>query len=65
MNRQKLGKILKKLRQQKKISTYVMLQKGIRVDTLKHMESGTKNYTIDKFLLYLDILEVDINFKDR
>jgi transcriptional regulator with XRE-family HTH domain len=63
--RQKVGKCLKSLRKEKRISTYQMTKEyGIRFEAIQAIEAGSSNYTIDSFLTYIDAIGFDIVAED-
>ena len=55
--RKKVGEYLKKIREDKGVSTYKMMKEGVRVEVLKSIEDGSKNYTIDNFLNYIRVVD--------
>lgn len=65
MNRKEIGEILAKIRNKKNISTYKMVKAGIRLQTMKAIEKGSSNYTIDTLLLYVDTVDAQIVIKDK
>lgn len=56
--RQKVGEFLKSIRDEKGISTYQMTKShGIRFEVIQAIESGSANYTIDNFLVYIAAID--------
>lgn len=55
-----LGATLQKLREQNKISTYDMVQKGFRMENIQKIETGLENYTISTLLDYLNLIGIDL-----
>jgi transcriptional regulator with XRE-family HTH domain len=64
--RQVLGQGLKELRTSKGISTYAIRQKtNLSGETIKQIEEGSANYTIDSFFQYIQAIDVYIFFSDK
>jgi transcriptional regulator with XRE-family HTH domain len=62
MTREKLGKRLKEIRQEKGVTTYDMERKKVRFEVIQSIEKGDKNYTILSLLKYMT--SAGIRFKD-
>lgn len=61
-----LGKQLRAFRENKGISVYRIAKKGnIRIDQVKAIEEGEKNYTIDAFLGYIAGSDLYIFFSEK
>lgn len=57
MTKQDIGLQLKKIREDKKISTYKIIKSHkLRFEAIKAIEEGSSNYTIDNLLKYLDAI---------
>lgn len=64
--RQKIGKYLKSLREEKGISTYQMTKShGIRFEAIQAIEEGSSNYTIDNFLTYISAIDCYFYLENR
>lgn len=56
------GNRLRSKREEKGLNKNYFIKRGLRLEALDAIENGRKNYTIDSLLLYLGILDVEINF---
>ena len=64
--REVLGDFLKKNREEQKITMYrVCDDTGMRVETLKAIESGSKSYNIDSLLSYIEATNLYIFFSQK
>jgi transcriptional regulator with XRE-family HTH domain len=65
MTKKNLGKKIQTLRKERGVSTYKLRKEGIHAHTPNTIEQGTKNYTIDVLIEYLDAcgLELDVKVK--
>lgn len=62
--RHNIGRALKSIREDRKISTYQASKKGIRFELLTAVENGDKSYTIDTLIQVLDLLGMTEEFLD-
>ena len=64
--REVLGDFLKQNREEQKISMYrVCKDANMRQETLKTIESGANNYTVDSLLAYLEATNLYILFSQK
>lgn len=64
--REVIGDYLSKLRQEKQISKYRIIQEtGLNMNIINSIEQGTKSYTIDSFLKYTQAIGVYLFFGDK
>lgn len=56
MDKQQIGKQIETLRKECGVSTYVLQQKGIHPSLVATIEKGTKGYSIDSLLKYLEAI---------
>ncbi len=63
MDKQIIGAKLKAKKEKLGLTNYdLMVNNGLSYSSIKAIESGTKSYTIDSFLAYLEA--VDMELKD-
>lgn len=55
-----LGNRLRSKREEKELNKNFFIKRGLRLEALDAIESGSKNYTIDSLFLYMGILGVEI-----
>lgn len=64
--REVLGQRLKEFREERGLSMYAVSQKGgIRIEQVKAVEEGLKNYTIDIFLGYIAGSDLYMYFAEK
>lgn len=64
--REVLGQRLKAFREERGLTAYkVALNGGIRIDQVKAIEAGEKNYTIDAFLGYIAGSDLYMYFAEK
>lgn len=55
--RKKIGEYLKSVREDQGLIRQNLVDKGLRWEEVKAIEEGETNYTIDKFLTYISIVD--------
>lgn len=64
--REVIGRYLRDTREEKGISLYrVSKSSGLRFETIKSIESGEKNYSIDSLLAYIGAIDVYFFFSPK
>lgn len=64
--REVIGRYLRDTREEKGISLYrVSKSSGLRFETIKAIESGGKNYSMDSLLAYIGALDVYFFFSPK
>lgn len=64
--REVIGNYLSKIRQEKEISKYKIIQKtGLNMNIINSIEQGSKSYTIDSFLKYTQAIGVYLFFGNK
>ena len=64
--REIIGRYLRDTREEKGISLYrVSKSSGLRFETIKAIESGEKNYSIDSLLAYIGAIDVFFYFAPK
>lgn len=64
MTRQEIGKKITIYREKKGISKYSVVKKSkLTFAQLSQIEAGSKNYTIESLIIYLDAIGMELSIK--